>query len=63
MNRPDPFRVVVAVGCAYELAALPQRSPLPTISQLCATGARHPLARWGVFLFGGALTAHLLGLV
>lgn len=30
----DPTRAVIAVGCIYELCALPERSPLPTISDL-----------------------------
>lgn len=28
------MRAVVAVGCLYELAALPDASPLPTISRI-----------------------------
>lgn len=60
------FKVVVAAGCVYELAALTPgrgRRP-PTISHLCATGARHTSleARLVAWMFAGGLAAHLLGL-
>ena len=45
-----PFRWLVAAGCCYELAALHERSPLPTISRILNTLAAHPILRvlaWG----------------
>jgi len=58
------FKVVVAAGCLYELAALPPRSPLPTISRLCNAGVDHtsPAARLAAWMFAGGLALHLLGL-
>ena len=34
-------KVIVAIGCTYELAALPNRSPLPTITALIRMARRH----------------------
>ena len=43
-------RLLIGSGCAYELAALPERSPLPTITNIVGVGRRHPspLARLAV---------------
>ena len=35
-------KAVVAFGCVYELAALPDRSPLPTITAIVKRPRRHP---------------------
>lgn len=62
--RPSPFKVLVAVGCAYELLALPERTPFPTISRLCNAGVDHaaPHVRVAAWAFAGGLAVHLLGL-
>ena len=36
-------KLVVGVGCVYELAALPERSPLPTLTAISTRPRRHPL--------------------
>jgi hypothetical protein len=40
--RINPGRALIAAGCLYELAALPERSPLPTITTLVRVCRRHP---------------------
>ncbi len=45
-----PFRWLVAVGCTYEIVALHERSPLPTLSHIANRASTHPLAR--VFVWG-----------
>lgn len=52
---------VVAVCCIYELAALPARSPLPTISSLSNKGFRHPYLRFIAWVLGGFMAAHMIG--
>jgi len=63
MNRhyPPPLRVAVAVGCLYELVALPERSPLPTISELVQRGSRSRRFRVAVWLWCGYVSAHFMG--
>ena len=54
-------RVVIGVGCTYELAALPDRSPLPTITQIVARGRRSNMAaKLAVMLWCGVWSYHFL---
>jgi hypothetical protein len=55
-----PFRWLVAAGCVYELAALHERSPLPTISKLLNTAASHPVLRVLTWAWCGAWAWHFL---
>ena len=55
-----PFRWLVAAGCAYEVAALHERSPLPTISRLLNLASTHPFARVATWLWCGAWAWHFL---
>lgn len=59
----DIGRIVVAIGCVYELAAL--WSPLPTITELVHRGRHHSVHRWRVvaWAFIGLSVMHFLGLV
>lgn len=41
--RPHAFKLVVAIGCAYELVAL--WSPLPTITEVVHRARRHRVWR------------------
>jgi hypothetical protein len=58
------FSVLVGIGCAYELCALPRRSPLPTITFISNTGAAHARKpfKFMAWSFGGYAAAHLVGL-
>lgn len=50
------LKVLTAAGCAYEIAALPARSPLPTISELVSNPHRH---RFGWLVWLGWIAAWL----
>lgn len=43
--RLNPGRAIIAAGCLYELAALPERSPLPTITTLVRRARHHRVLR------------------
>ena len=58
---PDPLKTLVAVGCVYELAALPDRSPLPTISDLMHRATMSRRARFVAWWLVGYSAAHLFG--
>jgi hypothetical protein len=62
MLRPSPLRTAVAIGCVYELLALPDRSPLPTISSISQRGASHRRFRFLSWAWAGYAAAHMLGL-
>lgn len=52
------LKVLTAAGCVYEIAALPERSPLPTISDLVSNPYRHRFG-WAVWAFWiGAWLSH-----
>jgi len=55
-----PFRWLVAAGCCYELAALHDRSPLPTISRVVNVLAAHRTLRVAAWAWCGAWTWHFL---
>ena len=55
-----PFRWLVAAGCVYELAALHERSPLPTISRVLNLLAAHPVWRFVAWAWCGAWTWHFI---
>ena len=55
-----PFRWLVAAGCVYELAALHERSPLPTISKALNACAGHPTLRVVAWAWCGAWAWHFL---
>ena len=59
--RFDPLRTLVAVGCLYELAALPERSPLPTLSAIMNDATRSTRGRFLAWWLVGYLAAHLFG--
>ena len=56
-----PFRWLVAAGCAYEVAALHDRSPLPTISKVMNILHRHPVLRVLTWAWCGAWAWHFIG--
>lgn len=51
-------KIVIAAGCVYELAALPERSPLPTITTIVKRSHRHPYLRVLAWIWGGVWAAH-----
>lgn len=51
-------RVIIAAGCLYELAALPDRSPLPTITEIIKATNRHRRLKVLAWLWGGVWAAH-----
>ena len=54
-------RWVIAVGCAYELCALPSWSPLPTITEMVQRGSRVPwVGRVALWLWLGAVVDHFI---
>ena len=55
-----PFRWLVAAGCAYEIAALHQASPLPTISTIVNWLAKHPVLKVTAWAWCGAWAWHFL---
>lgn len=55
-ERPSVGRVVIAVGCVYELAALWTR--LPTITQIVKHANRRPYLRVLAWLWGGLWSFH-----
>jgi hypothetical protein len=55
-----PFRWLVAAGCAYEIAALHDRSPLPTISRILNLAAQHRTLRVVTWAWCGAWAWHFL---
>ena len=55
-----PFRWLVAAGCAYELAALHERSPLPTISKVLNVCSTHRWLRSVAWVWAGAWAWHFL---
>jgi len=61
MRMPDPLRTLVAVGCVYELIALSDRSPLPTISTLMHRATRSKRGRFLAWWAVGYASAHLFG--
>ncbi len=54
------FRYIVAAGCIYELAALPDRSPLPTISRVVNNLNDHPVLRVVAWAWSGGWAWHFL---
>jgi hypothetical protein len=59
-GRMTPFRWLVACGCLYEVAALHERSPLPTISRLLNACAGHRWLRAVAWLWCGVWAWHFL---
>ena len=55
-----PFRWLVAAGCLYELAALHERSPLPTISRVVNMMSGHRTLRVIAWAWAGAWAYHFL---
>lgn len=55
------FRWVVAAGCVYELSALHESSPLPTISGVAERFNRHPVLRVITWGWCGAWAWHFMG--
>lgn len=53
-------RAVIAVGCTYELLALPESSPLPTITNIVAELRRTPHLKWAAWVWVGVWSAHFL---
>lgn len=51
-------KIVVAVGCCYELVALPERSPLPTLTDISTRPRRHPLPWLFAFVWWAAAGWH-----
>ena len=60
MKGMTPLRWAVAVGCAYELAALHELSPLPTITEVLKTTHRHPIGRFLVWMWCGFVAWHFM---
>lgn len=56
----NPFRWLVVVGCGYELAAIHERSPLPTVSTLVGRASTHPWLRLLAWAWCGAWAYHFL---
>ena len=54
------WKWTVAVGCAYEIAALHERSPLPTISRLLNLCSNHRTLRAVAWVWAGAWAWHFL---
>lgn len=52
------WRWVIATGCLYELAALHERSPLPTITEIIKATHRHRFLKVLAWLWGGVWAAH-----
>jgi hypothetical protein len=55
-----PFRWLVAAGCVYELAALHERSPLPTISRVLNMASGHRVLRVLTWAWCGAWAWHFI---
>jgi hypothetical protein len=55
-----PFRWLVAAGCVYELAALHERSPLPTISKVLNVASERPALRVVTWAWCGAWAWHFI---
>ena len=54
-------RWVIFAGCAYELAALPNFSPLPTITEIVQRSSRLPwVGRIALWLWLGAIVDHFI---
>jgi hypothetical protein len=53
-------RAIIAAGCAYEIAALPDRSPLPTITELVKTVGRLRFGRFVLWLWLGFIVDHFI---
>lgn len=60
MRRKLDFRYIVAVGCLYEIAALPSWSPLPTISRIINTLNDYPKLRVLAWVWSGGWAWHFL---
>ena len=56
----SPFRWLVALGCTYEIAALHERSKLPTISKILNIFAKHPILKVVAWAWCGAWAWHFL---
>ena len=55
-----PFRWLVVAGCTYELAAIHEKSPLPTISRTLNICSAHKLGRFAAWMWCGAWAYHFL---
>lgn len=55
------LRVALGAGCAYEVAALLPRSPLPTISTMCWNAADNRRGRLLVWWLLGLFVWHIKG--
>lgn len=62
MRWPNPFRAAVAAGCIYELVALHDSTPVPTISAISQMGSRHRRFRIISWMWAGYAAAHMLDL-
>jgi hypothetical protein len=58
--RLNPGRALIAVGCLYELAALPERSPLPTITKLVRRMRHHRVLRVAAFAWCVLVVSHFV---
>lgn len=56
-----PFRWLVAAGCTYELVALHERSPFPTISRVMNVFHQNSVLRVVTWAWCGAWAWHFLG--
>lgn len=56
----SPGKWAVGAGCFYELLALPERSPFPTITNIVTTVRRHPRLKWAAWFWVGVWAAHFL---
>jgi len=56
-----PFRWLVAAGCAYEISALHERSPFPTISNILNRLHSSPILRVLTWAWCGAWAWHFMG--
>lgn len=56
----NPFRWLVAAGCVYELAALHEKSPLPTISAVLNLFAGHKVLRVLTWAWCGGWAYHFM---
>lgn len=55
----SPWRIAVAVGCAYEIVALVS-DRVPTISEVVVSASEHPAGRFAAWLFVGGWSYHFL---
>lgn len=52
-------RIVLGIGCAYEIVALSYR-PIPTITEIVQTVSRHTVGRFVLWLWLGFIVDHFI---